>query len=312
MSSADARPHILCAGIGVLDEVFAVERFPVGEFKTQASAHMSVSGGNAANAAVAIVRLGARASFVGPLGGPAGGDPNGDRLLALMQAQGIDCSACPRMAGVPSSISAICIDAHGERAIVNHRDDRLVALRPADPAALVADADPDAVVVDNRFPEFVESICLAARDRGLPIVLDADEPRRQSNVLLNLVSHVLFSAEGLGATVGHDDLAAGLVQARALTPSFLAVSDGANGVLWLDGDALRHTPAFPITAVDTLGAGDTLHGAFALMLAEGQSERDAMRFASAAAGIKCTRFGGITGVPSRAEVEEFLARHPAA
>jgi sulfofructose kinase len=305
-------PHILCAGIGVLDEVFRVEQFPVGEFKTQASAHMSVSGGNAANAAVAIVRLGARASFVGPLGGPAGADPNGDKFLALMQAQGIDCSACPRMAGVPSSISAICIDPRGERAIVNHRDDRLIALRPADPGALVADADADAVVVDNRFPEFVELVCLAARDRGLPIVLDADEPRRESNVLLNLVSHVLFSAEGLRAMVGHDDLAAGLIEVRGMTPSFLAVSDGANGVLWLEGDAPRHTPAFPIHAVDTLGAGDTLHGAFALMLAEGHGEGDAMRFASAAAAIKCTRFGGITGVPSRAEVEAFLQeRSPA-
>ena len=67
-------------------------------------------------------------------------------------------------------------------------------------------------------------------------------------------------------------------------------------------------PAFAVAAVDTLGAGDTFHGAFTLLLAEGKSEREAMRFAAAAAALKCTRYGGILSGPSRAEVEAFLAR----
>jgi sulfofructose kinase len=66
-------------------------------------------------------------------------------------------------------------------------------------------------------------------------------------------------------------------------------------------------PAFAVEAVDTLGAGDTFHGAFALALAEGRDIQAAMRFAAAAAAIKCTRFGGIEGAPLRGEVEAFLA-----
>ena len=62
--------------------------------------------------------------------------------------------------------------------------------------------------------------------------------------------------------------------------------------------------------VDTLGAGDVWHGAFALALAEGQGERQSVRFASAVAAIKCTRFGGRAGTPTRDEVERFLAAHP--
>jgi sulfofructose kinase len=65
--------------------------------------------------------------------------------------------------------------------------------------------------------------------------------------------------------------------------------------------------AFPIRPIDTLAAGDVFHGAFALALAEGCAEADALRFAAAAAAIKCTRFGGITGAPGRAEVEALLA-----
>ena len=61
-----------------------------------------------------------------------------------------------------------------------------------------------------------------------------------------------------------------------------------------------------MTAVDTLGAGDVWHGAFALRLAEGADELTAIRFASAAAALKCTRPGGRMGAPSRAEVAAFL------
>ncbi len=78
-------------------------------------------------------------------------------------------------------------------------------------------------------------------------------------------------------------------------------------MLWRDGTALRRSPAFPVKAVDTLGAGDVFHGAFALALAEGRDAPAAMRFGSAAAALKCSRLGGSTGAPTRAEVEAFMA-----
>jgi sulfofructose kinase len=119
---------------------------------------------------------------------------------------------------------------------------------------------------------------------------------------------VIFSAEGLRATAGTDSLGRALLDISKLTTAFLAVTDGANDVLWLDRGELRSVPAFRVHVVDTLGAGDTFHGAFTLMLAEGRSEREAMRFAAAAAALKCTRYGGILGAPARAEVEAFLAQ----
>ncbi len=84
------------------------------------------------------------------------------------------------------------------------------------------------------------------------------------------------------------------------------MTNGGGGVFFRHESEIRHEPAFAVDAVDTLGAGDTWHGAFALALAEGQSEREAVRFASAAAAIKCTRFGARNGAPSRAEVNAFL------
>jgi sugar/nucleoside kinase (ribokinase family) len=307
-SSAHGGPEVLCTGIAVLDAVFRVAQFPVPQTKTQAPELVIISGGCAANAAITIARLGGRARFAGPLGGPAGGEPIGDRIVAALKGEQVDTAGCARVPGVASSMSAICVDPQGERAIVNYRDDRLAAARPADPAALVATAA--AVLADNRFPEFVLPICEAARARGIPVVLDADQPTRATDVLLTVATHVVFSAEGLRATAGTPDLGAGLARMAAVTSSFLAVTDGQHGTLWLvpgKPAERRAMAAFPIEPVDTLAAGDVFHGAFAWGLAQGRPESAAMRFAAAAAGIKCTRFGGITGAPTRSEVEAFLA-----
>lgn len=315
MNSPDTRggapaPSILCAGIIVLDEVFQVDRFPEPDGKVQAKAFFAVNGGCAANAAVAIARLGGRASLSGPLGGPRGEDENGDRVLAALAREGVDCSECVRVAGLASPLSAIFIDAHGDRTIVTYRDERIATAQAVHPERIVASAD--AVLADNRFPEFVRPICQAARARGITVVLDADKPTKVSEDLFRIATHVIFSGECLRATTGLDELAAGLARIAEVTGAFLAVTNGPGDVLWRDGGELRHSPAFAVQAIDTLGAGDVFHGAFALTLAEGRDVAAAMRFAAAAAGLKCTRLGGSSGAPTRAEVEAFLAaRQPA-
>ena len=85
------------------------------------------------------------------------------------------------------------------------------------------------------------------------------------------------------------------------------MTDGANGLWWHDGTGVHHQDAYPIKAIDTLGAGDVFHGACVLALAEGAPFKEALRFSAAAAALKCSRFGGIAGAPNRAETEIFLA-----
>jgi sulfofructose kinase len=83
-------------------------------------------------------------------------------------------------------------------------------------------------------------------------------------------------------------------------------------MLYMEDGAPQRMPTFPVKAVDTLAAGDVFHAAFALALAEQRSNAEALRFASAVAALKCMRFGGIAGAPTRPELEEFLREHPAA
>ena len=167
----------------------------------------------------------------------------------------------------------------------------------------------DAVLLDNRYPNFVIPICNAARARGIPRVLDFDKAAPLDDPLLTGCSHVISSSEALRGSTGVDDLPAALKKLGQHFSDFLAVTDGDRGVYWLDNGEIRHMPAFKVKAIDTLGAGDVFHGAFTFRLVETGDLVDSMRFASAAAAIKCTRFGGLMGAATRAEVDDFLKQH---
>lgn len=300
-------PKIVCAGVAVEDIVMRVDSFPAPGSKVAATDFIITRGGCAAIAAVAAARLDARAAYAGPLGGKA--DATSNRILAGLQAEGIDCSGVVRLDGGSASVSLILLDASGEKTIATRRGAGLERLMPRDADALVADAD--VVLIDNRFPEFVAAVGRAARKRGIPVVIDFDLASKPDDPLLALGTHVIASSEALRGTTGCAEAAAGLTRLAAHGGGFLAVTDGANGVYWLDGGSLRHMPAFGVEAVDTLAAGDVFHGAFALAIAEDRGLVGALRFACAAAALKCTRFGGGEGAPKRAELEAFLKKHSA-
>ncbi|MGB7259250.1 MAG: PfkB family carbohydrate kinase [Pseudolabrys sp.] len=300
-------PAILCSGIAVHDIVMRVEEFPAPGTKVSAADFILTGGGCAANAAVAIARLGGDARFTGPLGGS--NDEISTRIVDDLAAEGIDCGGVVRVPDGTASVSLILLDRDGEKTIATRRGVNLADVLPADPQKLVADAD--AVLVDNRFPEFVSAVCTAAHARKIPVVIDLDRATSLDDPLLALGTHVVASSEAARGTTGLDDYGAALKKLRKHLKCFLAITDGPNGVYWLENDNVRHMPAFRIKAIDSLGAGDVFHGAFTYCLAQGRDLVETIRFASAAAAIKCTRFGGTTGAPRHDEVEDFLLRHAA-
>jgi sulfofructose kinase len=300
-SPGGRRPVVLCAGIAVEDFIFKVERFPQPGEKAQASSLIATPGGCAANAAMAVARLGGVARFVGPIGT----DEASVRFLDGLARTAVDARSVERVEGGSISVSGIFIDATGEKLVATRRGELLAQAQPRDAAALVADVD--IVMADNRFPDFVQPILQAAVQRGIPAVLDGDLATTPDDPLFAIASHIIFSSEALRATTGVHDLAAALKVIAKAAPGFLAVTNGPGAIRWLEDGEARRMAVFPVTAVDTLGAGDTFHGAFALALAEGRGLLEGMRFAAAAAALKCTRFGGIAGTPTRAEVEAFLA-----
>ena len=299
--------RILCIGMPVRDLIFRVRDLPVRGGKMRADHFEELAGGNALNAAVGIARLGGAAAFSGPMGDIA--EKPDKYIFDQLKAEGIDYSGVVHMPGTLTPISNIMIDPSGERTIVTFRDPGLWKVKLPDSETLLAGID--AVLTENRCAGFVTDLCVEARRRGIPVVIDADQVMSLSEGLLTASSHMIFSAETLFATAGTQDAGQALRRIATRTPSFVGVTLGAHGMTWLDGEGrLRQMPTFPVHTVDTLGAGDVFHGAFAVAIAEGAAIDHAMRFASAAAALKCTRHGGAFAAPSRGEVEDLLRQAP--
>ena len=126
--------------------------------------------------------------------------------------------------------------------------------------------------------------------------------------LVNLSSYAIFSQRGLETLSREQDIGAALDTVLDRGAAWPAVTMGEKGAYWLDGGEMRHCPAEQIEPIDTCGAGDVFHGAFGVAMAEKMDIGQAMRFAAAAAALKCLTFGGSLGVADRDSVDRYLSR----
>ena len=303
MAHSATAPRILCIGIPVRDLTFRVEAVPERGSKANATHLAEICGGNALNAAIAMARLGGRVAFAGPMGDAR--EMSSGFILEQMTAVGIDAAHILRIPGAATPVSAIIIDASGERTLTIYRDPALWTVQLPDADELLADCQ--AVLVESRCGAFCIDLCAEARRRGIPVIVGVDRAMALTDELLTSASHLLFASEQVQETAGIAEDGEALRRLAKLTPAFLAATRGPDGTIWLnEAGQLEETPAFPVEAVDTLGAGDVFHGAFTLRLAEGGDLREALQFAAAAAALKCTRHGGGPAAAQRIEVEAFL------
>ncbi|KQU93428.1 PfkB family carbohydrate kinase [Devosia sp. Root105] len=293
--------RILCVGALTMDTIFRLDRLPDGPGKIIPLDAVEVAEGMAAAQAASIVRLGGKAA----LWASAGDDATGDRLVQQISGEGVDCSRVRRVAGSRSGFSSIFMDRSGSTMIVPRYDPTLMAPPEAAPDLRGIDA----VMTDVRWPGAAALALGAAKAAGIPAILDADMAARDVlDGLLPLATHVVASESAAKLVTGADTAEQAAGWLAVSHGGFVAVTAGADGCWWSEGDGIRHSPAPKIEAIDTLAAGDVFHAGFAVGLLEGWPMRNVIAFASAAAAIKCTRFGGRLGAPSRAEVEAFLVR----
>lgn len=293
--------RVLCVGAFAMDTIFRLETLPTAPGKYLPLDAVEVAEGMAAAQAATIARLGGTVS----LWASCGDDAIGDRMIAQLEAEGVDCTPVRRVANARSGFASIFMDTRGERIIVPQYDP---ALRSA-PDALPDLADVALVSTDVRWPEAAAMALSAARKRGLIGLLDLDTgPREVLERLLPLASHVVASEGGATVVTGATDPEQAVAALAETHPGFVAVTAGERGYWWMDRDAgaIRHMPAFAIDAIDTLAAGDAFHAGVAVGLIEQMPMPETLRFASAVAALKCTRFGGRLGAPTRPEVEALL------
>ena len=293
--------RVICVGHAALDRIYRIEAFPPEPTKVRALEHVEAGGGMAANAAVAIARLGGKAE----LWSRTGDDAAGGAIRAGLKAEGVDVRYLQAFEGARSSTSAIIVDGQGERLIVGQRDAGMPSGTSWLPLERVKEAD--AVLGDLRWLEGLRAVFSRARKERVPTILDADLGAREAvSGILKSTDYAIFSAQALREFVPTGSDAERLAHVLSLGPKHAGVTLGRDGYSWRESDSDGHVPAFSLSATDTTGAGDAFHGAFALMVAEGRATPESARVATAVAALKCTRLGSRAGLPTRAELDAFL------
>lgn len=276
---------MLACGLAVLDVVQTVEHVPGPDEKLVAADLLVASGGPAANGAVTAAALLGRATTLvtrvgtGPLGALVAAD------LAAHGVRVVDLADPDDPAEAPAVSTVLVTRGTGQRAVVSvNATRRTGAQLPADEAARLVDAAfgtgagaGGAVLVDGHLLELAVPVAAAARARGVPVLLDGGSWKPGLERLLAHVDVAVLSADlhvpadvlaAIGATPTDDPV----LDVAALGPRAVARSRGADPIDLLapgpDGGGTRRTIPVPhVDVVDTLGAGDVLHGALAAWLA---------------------------------------------
>jgi sugar/nucleoside kinase (ribokinase family) len=293
------RFDVIGFGALAIDDIVYVDR-PLSAGKGKVTSREADHGGNVATALVAAARLGGRAAFVGWLPQPA--DDVGGREL---QREGVDISLAPHRPDASPIRSVITVGPDGDRFIAYDDD------VPHGTAETLADetiASAPVLIIDG-YSIHSESVVARARKLGLSIVADIEwAVGEQTDRILALADHLVLPLAFGNQATGETEPAA--ILARLWTPDRAAVvlTDGHNGCyLRQNGDpTLWHLPAYPVTAVDTTGAGDCFHGAYALALARGEAPLACVAYATAAAAISVTHHGGRKGLPNDAACRALM------
>ncbi|HKU07167.1 MAG TPA: sugar kinase [Bradyrhizobium sp.] len=300
LAARAAGVRVICLGLSALDQIWRVDRrFSGASEKIRSFDYSTLGGGMAANAAVAVARLGGSVAFWGR----GGDDAAGREMRAALAIEGIDVENFRLFANGRSSVSGIVVDTSGERQIVNFRG---LFPEAADWLPIADVARASAVLADPRWVEGAAALFGKARAIGIPTVFDGDVADSEIfERLLPLTDHAVFSEPALAAFAGsaNDSALSGLARFGCRV---IAVTRGENGVSWHQNGRMHRLAAYPVDVVDTTGAGDVFHGAYAFAIGGGLEVRDAMAFAAATAALKCTRSGGRIGIPSINECLAFM------
>ncbi len=287
---------VLCLGHASYDLVFTVPHHPGEDEKCVATGFLHCGGGPAANAAVTVARLQRRAAFVGYLGDDLYGEAHWQEL----RRDGVEVGLV-RRGGEPTPLSAVLVKPDGKRALVNYRAAPPLAAESLDLTAVSTRV----ALFDGHEPKLSNHWLPDFRERGVKTVLDAGSLHAGTEALMFQVDYLVASRKFAAQWFGRDDPREVLERLARRSPA-VVITLGEEGLIWARGGERGEMPAFSVPVLDTTGAGDTFHGAFAVAVAEGREWEDTLRFASAAAALSCTRLGARPGIPHRPEVEQFL------
>ena len=287
---------VLCVGHACFDLIFTVDRHLGPDEKGVASSFKSCGGGPAANAAVTVSRLGCKAAFAGYLGN----DIYGKKHIKELEKESVITDLVVRGSS-PTPLSAVLVKPDGKRTLINYRGStKRLKIDDID----FSNCNPKAILFDGLEPEISFPLAEFAKQRGIPTIMDAGSVHYGTQKLTNLVDYIVASKKFACEFTSETDEEKAVKKLSEYAPS-VVVTLGERGLIWKNKRDMGWKPAFTVDAVDTTGAGDAFHGAFAAGIADGKKWDELLRYSSAVAALCCTKLGARLGIPTSEEVKEL-------
>ena len=289
---------VLVIGRSCLDFISVVNRFPEENRKAPLEFRLTEGGGQGGTASCCISRLGGKVAYLGKLGD----DDEGRFCLKRLKEFGVSTDFIEIVSGGKTPVAYLFVTAaSGHRTIIYERNS-LPAIT-IDEQLKTLTAQTEIVLLDPEVTYLGEQLKAAAED-GIKIVYDCERWRRGIEDIMVAADYFIPSAEFLDSdrlNFGNISFRRKIALLKAKVSGQLVVTRGEKGAYYPVGDKLYQVAAPPVKAVDTIGAGDNFHAAFALALKKGFDLHRAVKLSVAVASLSCREFGGRNGIPPMEE-----------
>ncbi|OGP74370.1 MAG: hypothetical protein A2V86_15565 [Deltaproteobacteria bacterium RBG_16_49_23] len=291
-------------GLNSVDFLTVVPEFPTLNSKMRIRQFSRQGGGQVATALVALARWSIKTKYIGKVGG----DDLGSFSLDSIRREGVDVSSVTSEPDATNQFAVILVDGlSGERTILWDRDERLMyregELRKEDVCS------GKILHLDGHDTRAAIRSAQWAKKEGIPTVIDIDKVEPLTGKLIRQIDFVITSSRFPALMTGIPDREKALVELQRQTSGFLCSTLGHEGAMALVNGEILYVKEFKIKAVDTTGAGDVFHAGFIYGLLQNWEVVEILRFANAAAALKCLDLGGRKGIPTLEEVEKFLKQN---
>lgn len=256
-----------------------------------------VPGGKGANQAVAMAKLGATVEIFGCVGD----DSNGQKMIENFKNNNVETKHLKIAKGIPTGIAIITLGDDDNTIVVVKGANNEVDKEYIDSIKEYL-FEYDMVVLQHEIPlETVHYVIELCNEKGIPTVLNPAPAEDVPMEIVDKVSYITPNEHEVGLIFGEDK---SLEELLKKYPQKLIVTLGSEGVTTaIDKDTILKVPARKANIVDTVGAGDTLNGAFCVRIAEGDNMETALKYANTAASLSIEKLGAQSGMPTKEEVE---------
>ena len=258
-----------------------------------------MGGGKFVNAIISAARLGAETAFMGAVGS----DRYGQICRRDMEHHGVDISELQ----VRDGHTAFCLSIVDTEKRGKHYIESPATFKRFVPSDLNREylKNVDILMLFQMDETAVEAAKIV-HEAGGKVVVDGDEPDSRTLENLKYIDVLIASEYFYHALYKNENYETNIMEICQKGPETVVVTLGSKGSVGIENGTFFSEKAYRVEVRDTTGAGDVFHGAFAYCLSEGMSASEAARFSSAVSAVKCTVFGGRTGIPTRKGVEYFM------